>query len=180
MAYSIRYATFCTWKWPQEFARRKFTSAGFMYMGYRDTVWCPDCDIELSDWPSTLDPLEEHQRQSPNCCYVRFRRHEYVEKAMKEEYTLDIIFKVYKDWNSRGLDETTFFNMLKKENGEEKKEETEGNRVENECKICLSSPADCVFLPCRHLVSCRACEKRFKYCPVCRQAIGISLKVYTC
>ncbi|XP_077866498.1 E3 ubiquitin-protein ligase rififylin-like [Saccoglossus kowalevskii] len=39
------------------------------------------------------------------------------------------------------------------------------------CKICMSSPIDCVLLECGHMVTCTKCGKRMAECPVCRQFV---------
>ncbi|XP_061372477.1 probable BOI-related E3 ubiquitin-protein ligase 3 [Gastrolobium bilobum] len=36
------------------------------------------------------------------------------------------------------------------------------------CKCCNSRSSCCLFLPCRHLCSCKACEAFLQACPVCR------------
>lgn len=182
MDYFSRYATFCSWRCPDKLKAEKFASAGFVFTGYGDAVGCPDCDTELFDWPSYLNPLEEHRRQSPDCCYVRFRRHKYVGKALKKNYSLDTIFKIYKEMYVGGLDKTTFFERLASEKKKEEDKDGECDDVSNPdpvCKICLSFNADVVYLPCKHLVTCRKCEGKCKRCPVCRRIIGCALKTFT-
>ena len=40
-----------------------------------------------------------------------------------------------------------------------------------ECKLCMNVPIQCVFLPCGHTLSCRACSQKVKKCPVCQMGI---------
>lgn len=35
------------------------------------------------------------------------------------------------------------------------------------CPKCNTSSSDVLFLPCRHLSSCKACEASLKACPIC-------------
>ena len=39
------------------------------------------------------------------------------------------------------------------------------------CKICLSSHIQILFLPCRHLVCCEKCSGCLRHCPICRREI---------
>ncbi|WJX42515.1 RING-type E3 ubiquitin transferase [Trifolium repens] len=55
-------------------------------------------------------------------------------------------------------------------NHEEEEEETGENRVCSVnmiCKCCRSRESTFMFLPCRHLCSCKACEPSLQACPVC-------------
>ena len=45
-------------------------------------------------------------------------------------------------------------------------EETDLERM-YECKICMQSPIECVFLPCGHTMACRSCAAKTAVCPVC-------------
>ncbi|GMH03287.1 hypothetical protein Nepgr_005126 [Nepenthes gracilis] len=49
----------------------------------------------------------------------------------------------------------------------EKGVETEGKR-KGFCKCCKSRSSCIVFLPCKHLCSCRSCEAFLELCPVCQ------------
>ncbi|CAG2166640.1 unnamed protein product [Oppiella nova] len=40
-----------------------------------------------------------------------------------------------------------------------------------QCKICLGSEIEVVFLPCGHQLACTECAQRLTDCPVCRQPI---------
>merc|ERR1712228_460039 len=39
----------------------------------------------------------------------------------------------------------------------------------NDCKICLSFPANVILLPCRHCCCCYECYKQIESCPMCRK-----------
>ncbi|TNV76800.1 hypothetical protein FGO68_gene6136 [Halteria grandinella] len=53
-----------------------------------------------------------------------------------------------------------------------------------ECVICCDRDKDTAFVPCGHLCCCQACAKQFmrqalhKYCPICRNRIKETIKVY--
>lgn len=56
---------------------------------------------------------------------------------------------------------------------EEEEEETAENQLKDQiehkdvCKHCFSRRSCFLFLPCRHLVSCKACEPILHACPIC-------------
>ena len=58
---------------------------------------------------------------------------------------------------------------------------TTENAIKNEnvplCSICIDEPIDVVMWPCRHLV-CFSCHLKIKYCPLCREEIECSFKVF--
>ncbi|GMI40017.1 hypothetical protein TrCOL_g2027 [Triparma columacea] len=48
------------------------------------------------------------------------------------------------------------------------------------CVICLDNKRNTVLLPCKHLCVCKACAgPTLKECPMCRQEIHDSMRVYT-
>jgi len=49
---------------------------------------------------------------------------------------------------------------------------------EHFCKICWDNPVDCVFLDCAHMVACTECSKQLKECPICRQHIVRTVRVF--
>lgn len=50
---------------------------------------------------------------------------------------------------------------------------------ENEiCKVCMDRVIDCVFLECGHLVTCVDCGRQLRECPLCRQNIVRTVRVF--
>uniref|UniRef100_A0A8V5GGW1 Uncharacterized protein n=1 Tax=Melopsittacus undulatus TaxID=13146 RepID=A0A8V5GGW1_MELUD len=39
------------------------------------------------------------------------------------------------------------------------------------CKVCMDRDVSIVFVPCGHLVVCRACAFNLSFCPICREPI---------
>ncbi|KAF8410406.1 hypothetical protein HHK36_002935 [Tetracentron sinense] len=69
-------------------------------------------------------------------------------------------------------------------NRQDKEEETRVARDEEEeetrkmaCKGCNSQRSCVLFLPCRHLCSCKSCEAFLDYCPVCRSVKKGSIEI---
>lgn len=46
------------------------------------------------------------------------------------------------------------------------------------CKSCNSQTSCILFLPCRHLCSCKSCEAFLGSCPICESAKEASLEVF--
>ena len=46
------------------------------------------------------------------------------------------------------------------------------------CKLCGREPANVVFIPCGHLVTCDACSARRRNCPVCQSFIREKVRSY--
>lgn len=49
---------------------------------------------------------------------------------------------------------------------------------EDACKVCMDAEANCAFIECGHIVSCLNCAKLLTRCPVCRETIKRTLRVY--
>ena len=49
---------------------------------------------------------------------------------------------------------------------------------ERECVICKQNKKDVLFLPCRHLCTCRSCADKIDDCPLCRTEIAADVDVY--
>ena len=63
-----------------------------------------------------------------------------------------------------------------KKNDDEKDEEN--NNDDMKCVICLEKNKCYVFLPCKHACCCEECSKNLKQCPVCRNNIESSFKIF--
>ncbi|CAF0802997.1 unnamed protein product [Adineta ricciae] len=50
--------------------------------------------------------------------------------------------------------------------------------TEEACKVCLDAVANCAFIECGHIVCCLNCAKLLTRCPVCRETIKRTLRVY--
>jgi hypothetical protein len=48
------------------------------------------------------------------------------------------------------------------------------------CVICLSGSRECCTMPCAHLATCTACAVPLQRCPICREQIQQTLRVYPC
>ena len=58
------------------------------------------------------------------------------------------------------------------------KEENQILKTNLTCKVCLDATVGDLFLPCRHLVCCVDCSSSVSKCPVCRERIVGTIKVF--
>lgn len=49
---------------------------------------------------------------------------------------------------------------------------------EMKCKICYDNPLGVVFLPCAHLVTCERCVLYLSSCPLCREKITMTIRIF--
>ena len=47
------------------------------------------------------------------------------------------------------------------------------------CRVCLNDKRCILFMPCRHLLTCKKCSKKLKACPVCREQIYATIFVFS-
>jgi hypothetical protein len=47
-----------------------------------------------------------------------------------------------------------------------------------QCRVCMLTDRNTVLMPCFHLVLCGSCRTKLDTCPVCREAITGSIKVF--
>ena len=69
--YENRLRTFDTY--PPQMVPDKYELAksGFYYTGLADKVICFRCDIKLKDWEKNDNAMNEHEKWSPNCEYLK-------------------------------------------------------------------------------------------------------------
>lgn len=48
----------------------------------------------------------------------------------------------------------------------------------NNCVVCFENERDALYLPCKHNVVCLKCSKMMRECPVCREKIVDTIKIY--
>ncbi|XP_042486509.1 probable BOI-related E3 ubiquitin-protein ligase 3 [Macadamia integrifolia] len=66
----------------------------------------------------------------------------------------------------------------KRRDDEEEEEQEEESMRKMTCKSCNSQRSCVLFLPCRHLCSCKSCEAFLDSCPVCNSPKKASMEVY--
>ncbi|KAL5217539.1 hypothetical protein ABZP36_018223 [Zizania latifolia] len=46
------------------------------------------------------------------------------------------------------------------------------------CRVCKSSEACMLLLPCRHLCLCKECESKLSFCPLCQSSKILGMEIY--
>ncbi|KAG8096668.1 hypothetical protein GUJ93_ZPchr0013g35780 [Zizania palustris] len=46
------------------------------------------------------------------------------------------------------------------------------------CRVCKSSDACMLLLPCRHLCLCKECESKLSFCPLCQSSKILGMEIY--
>ena len=57
--------------WGGVLPKEKLTEAGFYMIARRDVVRCFSCHVVLQDWEKTDNVIDEHQRHSPECIFLK-------------------------------------------------------------------------------------------------------------
>ena len=69
--YDNRLATFAFWSCSDVVKPAQLARAGLIFAGLRDKCACPWCKVVLQSWEYFDEPLNEHQKYSPDCKFVR-------------------------------------------------------------------------------------------------------------
>lgn len=197
-----RYRSFDNALWPVHLDAQPLDLAlcGFYYLGYRDKVQCATCCKRLFNWKPRNNAAAEHVRHSPKCAYMNsniFLFHEYLLSLMTNlilpRYAMSVLDMAsqFQDLSVREEDTVSNARSLvsiqssPSNNKQEEEEEREEEEMEEEkdiddrfgCKVCLSCLISTVFLPCKHMTSCKSCALRLEKCPICRNIIAASIDV---
>lgn len=57
-------------------------------------------------------------------------------------------------------------------------DEGDGEEANGQCVVCWTEKKSVLFLPCRHLCSCKACADKTTQCPLCRKTIQQKTDVF--
>jgi hypothetical protein len=157
----IRYSTFTNWPNTTPVSARDLAIQGFVYTGEADRVRCIHCNGSLHSWEQGDIVEVEHRRHFPHCPSLSY------DETSRTEIPAD-------DDTQEMRVATPSPPTIAQEIAEEAVTQPEGIV----CRVCLLTERDTVLLPCFHLVSCTSCRLRLEKCPVCRQSISGSMKVF--
>ncbi len=107
----------------------------------------------MSSWERGEDPWEAHARYFKKCPYlVKSKGLSWVREVNANPIPEAIAVE-------NVLDVSNYYSPL-------------------DCKICYAKPVKVVFLPCKHLVTCKLCATAVSRCVVCRTDIASTLSVF--
>ena len=148
--------TFTNWPESAPVSATDLAIAGFMYTGEDDRVECIYCRGLLHSWQPGDEPSFEHRRYFPHCPSID---EDYIPYDIAPlERQVDPIEEPVEAVPIEVPVETVAESLL--------------------CRVCLTTERDIVLMPWFHLVLCGSCLSRLTSCPVCRQTITGSMKVY--
>ena len=164
---------------------QKLAIAGFYYTGTPadDSVQCAWCDLEMGGWKEVLaDPFFVHVQLRPDCefmmkcirqlCHTYEPTIQHVLKSVEFPSELPIPYVP-----GTTVDEKKANSCLDIEKMCQLTDEFEDSS-DLKCKVCLLRKCDTLVLPCSHLYTCRRCCIRLNKCPVCKEPIQATLRVF--
>jgi len=98
--------------WGGVLPKEELAEAGFYFVARRDVVRCFSCRVVLQDWERTDNVIEEHQRHSPNCSFLKThlynisatsRTSSSINKTLSREKSIELKSR---DYQSSQLDTT--------------------------------------------------------------------------
>lgn len=150
--------------WTKPISPEKLAEAGFFYKGEQDFCICYHCDLGLKDWKDDDDPWTEHLKHNEEmdlqCYYVNF----------------------FKETKKVLPSETEGSSVLPEKPPVENVQTVELKPIakENECVVCLEKEREVLFIPCRHLGTCKNCAINLRHCPVCRTIVLQTVIIFKC
>lgn len=157
----------------------ELSDAGFYYTNIDDQVSCFHCGGGFKDWADNDDAWQLHAEFYGKCAYLNLMKDSaFIEKAAKLREMIYSKAECCPAQADQKIDEIVKQpqNSSKNPTAEEA-EEKEDSRL---CKICFNNEVSMIYLPCRHIVTCKKCTASLlkPQCPACRQPIESVLKVF--
>ncbi|KAK2720018.1 hypothetical protein QYM36_004057 [Artemia franciscana] len=174
--FEARLKTFANWNYSGRMDPSKLAEAGFFYLGVSDKVNCFHCDNSLDHWKVTDDPWAEHARWFSECLFLIHSMENIFKEEVKDSFKRKAETENTK--SRRRLEKklkTEIPNKPKRMNVDMSEEVIEERY---KCRVCLDKRVEYIYLPCGHLASCSICTLVLANCPLCRQAIDYTAKVF--
>ncbi|KAK2708137.1 hypothetical protein QYM36_013901 [Artemia franciscana] len=174
--FEARLKTFANWNYSDRMDPSKLAEAGFFYLGVSDKVKCFYCDNNLDHWEVTDDPWVEHARWFSDCVFLTHSKGNTFKKEVKDSFKRKA--ETENTESRRRLEKklkTEIPNKPKRMNVDMSEEVIEERY---KCRVCLDKRVEVIYLPCGHLVSCSICTSVLANCPLCRQVISYTAKVF--
>lgn len=165
--------------WPQALHQKphQMASAGFFYTGCGDRVVCFNCNVGIKEWLKLDEPWEEHAAFSPNCNYLLLKMGaDYVKKLRDGVYNDTLTSLNSSSQCPPSPPSTPPPPAATPQPSQEYNENIEN--INTTCKICFKNDICIVFFPCKHTVTCVDCSITQDNCPICRNIIEASVRIY--
>ncbi|KAK2708138.1 hypothetical protein QYM36_013902 [Artemia franciscana] len=174
--FEARLETFANWNYSDRMDPHKLAEAGFFYLGVSDKVKCFHCDNNLDHWKVTDDPWVEHARWFSDCVFLTQSKGNTFKKEVKDSFKRKA--ETENTESRRRLQKklkTELPNKPKRMNVDMSEEVIEERY---KCRVCLDKRVEVIYFPCGHLVCCSICTSVLANCPLCRQVISYTAKVF--
>ncbi|KAI8489814.1 Baculoviral IAP repeat-containing protein 2 [Branchiostoma belcheri] len=170
-----RMSTFATWPPSSPVPPKSLVQAGFFSIGKELYVQCFVCGDVKGTWKYGDDPLQCHYDMNGWCEFVL--SYDVGNVSLEEESALVVrseheVFGTLPTVQAGpvAFDPSTEQQLLKEMHQECEK---------LSCKICMDGEIAYAFFPCGHVVVCSKCVNNgYKFCPMCRQVINRTDRVY--
>lgn len=129
---------------------------------YYDAVECFFCGKGICRWVPGDTAWSEHRRVSPGCLFVNDLKNRIKRGEIKTEPT--------------STSSSSQCSSASASDDEGYSSQNSQDRLQ--CKVCLQREISVTFLPCSHCVSCIGCAVYLKKCPICREAIAMSIRSF--
>jgi hypothetical protein len=153
-------------------ARKTLAAAGFYFTGRGDVVKCAFCNGEIHKKKLGLEPMNYHRKFFPNCSYVKRKNHNLSKNKENEE-----VFSMAYQQHVRNENDLKMSSVLL-ERICSLKEENDRLRKAKTCISCTEEIVQVLFLPCRHISSCRKCSEKATNCAKCQSLIKGKIPIF--
>ena len=152
---------------------------------------CYHCDLGLRNWETTDLPWIEHARGNGKCNYVLLvKGQDFVNKSRSvtahtdtntiKGVVLEIIEKNFRKCKSVETKRANTNTLVPETVASSSFDLLNPSSVARICKVCMNSEISVVFLPCRHMITCKLCAANLSKCPICRFDIYFALTPIVC
>jgi hypothetical protein len=166
--------TFTNWPDTAAISAIELANAGFIFGGIGDRAICIYCRGTLHTWMPGDVIDDEHRRHFPHCPSLSYDD--------TQQFNIDVVTTSSRQYFDT-IEEVRIAQEMHitEEVGSTSSQHEQLVPVVKEailCRVCLLTERNTVLMPCFHLVLCACCRDRLAACPVCRQPITGSMKVF--
>ena len=153
---AARVKTYAEKRWEGCVSPVDLAEAGFYMTGEGDEVVCFECQVSLCEWKTGDDPLQAHQRFSPDCSHLRQLSSKLSLTALPPQQVQPERLLI----DESSLHRIPFF----------------------PCNLCEVSGCNTVALPCGHMIYCKKCTSKLNdsllHCSICMCKIDCILSEF--
>lgn len=183
-----RLATFKDWPRSLKQKPKELAEAGFYYTGHGDKTTCFHCGLGLKDWDENDDPWEQHARWYSKCSHVVLNKSiEFIQQVLNTQpphLRRDAALELIRNNSGEISAEPSVSSIIPVSEALTVGTSNSGSNPSPPgdegclCRICYLERWDVLFLPCKHALACKKCAPLLATCPLCREPITATLRIY--